>query len=99
VAQEGQELDLVAQEKDLEDQETDLEDQDQEGKDLEDQDQEGKDLKGQVDQDLEWEEEKDLGVPQAEKEERQGHQLDVHPLSQINLMLLLGKRNISANSL
>jgi len=91
VAQEGQGADLVAQEKDPED-------QDQEEKDLEDQGQEEKDLKDQVDQDLAWEEEKDLGVPQGEKEERQGHQLDEHPLNPINLMLWLGKRNISADS-
>jgi len=91
VAQEDQGLDLVVQE----------------AKELEDQDQEGKEgLKDQVDQDLAWveekdlevpREEKDLEVPQEEKEERQDHQQDVHHLSLINLMLLLGKRNISAN--
>jgi len=81
VAQEDQGLDLVAQEE----------------KELEDQDQEGKGLKDQVDRDLAWVEEKDLEVPQEEKEERQDHQQDVHHLSLINLMLLLGKRNISAN--
>jgi len=91
VAQEDPGLDLVVQE----------------AKELEDQDQEGKGLKDQAEKDLEVpleekdpevpQEEKDLEVPQEEKEGRQDHQQDVHHLSLINLMLLLGKRNISAN--